>query len=200
VILLIIRHGESEADLLDVHEGRADFPLTERGHLQAESMAVHVSNQFTVSKIYTSPLKRAAQTAQHLAGKVNCRISINDELMEFNNGLLAGLSRKVAAEKFPEIGDLPIDRAVYGQETKLDFRKRADIALETIIADAESNDVIAVITHGGMINQMYRSILKLPVDCNQFFGTGDTGIHVWKIENELTRIIKANMTEHAYGI
>ena len=30
--LLIIRHGQSEADLLDVHEGRADFPLTALGH------------------------------------------------------------------------------------------------------------------------------------------------------------------------
>lgn len=30
--LLIIRHGESEADLLDVHEGRADFALTAKGH------------------------------------------------------------------------------------------------------------------------------------------------------------------------
>lgn len=37
--LLIIRHGESEADLLDVHEGRADFPLSKRGHKQAEAMA-----------------------------------------------------------------------------------------------------------------------------------------------------------------
>ena len=30
--ILVIRHGESEADILDVHEGRADFELTERGH------------------------------------------------------------------------------------------------------------------------------------------------------------------------
>ena len=35
--LLIIRHGESEGDILDVHEGRADFELTERGHSQADA-------------------------------------------------------------------------------------------------------------------------------------------------------------------
>lgn len=33
--LLIVRHGESEADILQVHEGRADFELTEKGHKQA---------------------------------------------------------------------------------------------------------------------------------------------------------------------
>ena len=32
MILLLIRHGESEADILNVHEGRADFELTPRGH------------------------------------------------------------------------------------------------------------------------------------------------------------------------
>ena len=45
--LLVIRHGESEADLLDVHEGRADFELTERGHNQAEAMARFVSENYS---------------------------------------------------------------------------------------------------------------------------------------------------------
>ncbi len=44
--LLIIRHGESEADLLDVYEGRADFSLTERGHKQAEAMADYVRTAY----------------------------------------------------------------------------------------------------------------------------------------------------------
>ena len=39
MILLVIRHGESEADILDVHEGRADFELTQKGHRQAAAMA-----------------------------------------------------------------------------------------------------------------------------------------------------------------
>ena len=36
--LLSIRHGESEADILDVHEGRADFGLTDHGYSQTESL------------------------------------------------------------------------------------------------------------------------------------------------------------------
>ena len=32
MVLIVIRHGESEADILDVHEGRADFELTQKGH------------------------------------------------------------------------------------------------------------------------------------------------------------------------
>lgn len=48
--IIVIRHGESEADLLDVHEGRADFALTERGHRQAEAMADYVTAHFDISK------------------------------------------------------------------------------------------------------------------------------------------------------
>ena len=63
--LLVIRHGESEADLLDVHEGRADFSLTERGHRQAQAMAEYVAANYRIDRIYASTLTRAMQTARH---------------------------------------------------------------------------------------------------------------------------------------
>ncbi len=58
MVLLLIRHGESEADLLDVHEGRADFELTDRGHIQAQAMADFVKQEYKVTKIFASTLKR----------------------------------------------------------------------------------------------------------------------------------------------
>ena len=61
MILLVIRHGESEADILDVHEGRADFELTQKGHRQAAAMAKYVAGNFQLIRIYSSTLKRAAQ-------------------------------------------------------------------------------------------------------------------------------------------
>lgn len=57
--LLIIRHGESQADLLNVHEGRADFELTDRGHQQAQAMSKWVKENYNISKIYCSPLKKS---------------------------------------------------------------------------------------------------------------------------------------------
>lgn len=57
--ILVIRHGESEADILGVHEGRADFELTDKGHLQATAMSNFIKSHYTISKIYCNPLKRA---------------------------------------------------------------------------------------------------------------------------------------------
>ena len=198
--LLVIRHGESEADLLNVHEGRADFELTPRGHRQAEEMAVFVKNHYRIARIYASTLKRAAQTAGHLSACVNVPIVFDERLMEFNNGLLAGLSWKEAAEKYPPVKDLPIDQAVYGQESRLDFRSRAESVLQSILTGCASGEEIAVVTHGGMINQLYHSLLKLPAVTDCFFCTGDTGIHEWEIKGNSIRILKANQCLHTEGL
>lgn len=198
--LLVIRHGESEADLLDVHEGRADFALTERGHRQAEAMANYVTDNYDISKIYASTLTRAKQTAQHLSDKTGISIVFDENLMEFNNGLLAGLPRAVVREKYPEVPDLPIDKAVYGQESQVEFRKRAENALSRILREAENDEIIAVVSHGGMINQLYRSFFNMPVDCIYFFNTADTGIHIWSLTDRERRVIKANFDEHTKGI
>lgn len=101
--VLIIRHGESEADLLDVHEGRADFELTELGREQAERMAIWVKDNYKIDRIYASTLKRAKQTAIALSQEVGIPIEETEYLMEFNNGLIAGLSRKEAAQNILKI-------------------------------------------------------------------------------------------------
>ena len=198
--LLVIRHGESEADLMDVHEGRADFSLTERGHKQAKAMALFVKDNYNISAIYCSTLKRAHQTAVHLSEATGIPLIPDDKLMEFNNGLIAGLERTVAHEKYPMVQNLPIHAAVYEQESILEFRFRADYILSEIISDPPPDATVAIVSHGGMINQLYQSFLRLPVDSNIIFGTGDTGIHSWYLDEKSRRVLMANYTGHTKGI
>jgi 2,3-bisphosphoglycerate-dependent phosphoglycerate mutase len=58
-------------------------------------------------------LKRARQTAGLLSKETSIKIDFRDELMEFNNGLLAGLSREEAERKYPRNPDLPVNKSVY---------------------------------------------------------------------------------------
>ena len=198
--ILVIRHGESEADILDVHEGRADFELTERGHRQAEAMAHYVKEHYDISSIYCSTLKRAYQTATHLSESTGIPLTPDEKLMEFNNGLIAGLERSVVREKYPLVENLPIHDAVYEQESVLEFRFRADYMLSKIISETALDATVAIVTHGGVVNQLYRSFLRLPVDSDIDFATGDTGIHEWRIEEKRRVIGKANITAHTEGI
>ena len=190
--LLIIRHGESEADLLDVHEGRADFSLTERGHKQAQAMAEYVAANYRIDRIYASTLTRAMQTARHLSDTTGVPIRPEHDLMEFNNGLLAGLPHKEAAVKYPRVLDLPPYKSIYGLESLVEFRDRAERVLTKILAEATDNATIAVVTHGGTINQLYHAFLNLPVNDGMFFSTADTGIHEWIVEPTERRVARSN--------
>ncbi len=193
--LLIIRHGESEADILDVHEGRADFELTDRGHRQAEALSEYVSKNYQVEKIYHSTLKRAVQTAEHLALKTQAPLIPDEHLMEFNNGLIAGLKHDVANEKYPQM-KVPLHMSVYEQESVLEFRYRAEYMLSKLMSENDESSTAAVVTHGGMINQLYRAFFCLPIDSGFAFYTGDTGIHEWIVNGNSRILVKANYISH----
>ena len=200
MVILVIRHGESEADILNVHEGRADYQLTERGQKQAAAMAKYVSENYRISRIYSSTLKRAVQTAEHLSEETGISVEYDSDLMEFNNGLLAGLSYEEADRLYPYIENLPIDQAVYGQESKVQFRDRAIKVLNKVLADNDSNDIVALVTHGGMVNQLYGAMAHTPIGENVFFCTSDTGIHVWEVTDKGSYVRKANIDAHIKGI
>lgn len=190
--LIVIRHGQSEADLLGVHEGRADFSLTELGRRQAEAMAQWVSAAFSIQKIYASPLKRASQTAEYLADATHVGVAYDDDLMEFQNGLLAGLPREEAALRYP----VPVVRyphtALYGQESQIQFRMRAENALSRIIHENTADASVAIISHGGMINMLFRSFLGLPVTSQVSILSGDAGVHHWQVDAPARTILFAN--------
>ncbi|MBQ3760416.1 MAG: histidine phosphatase family protein [Clostridia bacterium] len=200
MLLAITRHGESEADILNVHEGRADFELTERGHRQAAAMAKFMKENYTVSAILSSTLKRAKQTALHLSGETGVPVAYDENLMEFNNGMLAGLPYEEAARRYPPVKDLPCDQAVYGQESKLAFRRRAEEVLKKALAFPDKGGLLVLVTHGGMIDQLYRAALKLPVVTDAFFSTADTGIHLWETDGKRIRIVFSNRDGHARGL
>ncbi|WP_285818121.1 histidine phosphatase family protein [Lactobacillus taiwanensis] len=189
--LLIIRHGESEADILKVCEGWADFSLTPRGHKQAEAMSKYVSKHYHVDKIYTSSLKRACQTAQYLEKLTGLSAIKTDKLKEFNNGLRAGLPYDEAYKKYPKV-ELPIHASRYGQESKLNFRMRIESILSEILSQNSDDQTIVIVTHGGAITQLYHALLKLLIDSKIKFGSGDACVHDWNIEGDKYYINFAN--------
>lgn len=194
--LLVIRHGQSEADILNVIEGRADFELTELGKKQAGLMADWVKSHFQVDKIFSSPLKRAEQTANLLSVKTNIEVLYDDELMEFQNGLIAGLSREEANEKYPEPFIKYPHTELYNMESMIQFRMRAETALSKIINENNPDYTIAIVGHGGIINMLFRSFLELPVNTRISLATGDTGIHNWHLKDNMRRIVFSNSQIH----
>ena len=197
--LLVIRHGQSEADILKVMEGRANFNLTELGHKQAEIMAKWVIENYTINKLYSSTLNRAKQTAEYISKLSGIEISYEDDLMEYNNGLIAGLKREEANAKYPDINKFPHTK-IYEQESYIEFRMRAETILSKIIHENGENDVIVIVSHGWMINMLFRSFMELSINSKHTIGNSDTGIHYWRIKKGDRQIIYSNKNEHIKNI
>jgi 2,3-bisphosphoglycerate-dependent phosphoglycerate mutase len=68
--------------------------------------------------------------------------------------------------------------------------------LSKLISENDEDSTIAAVTHGGMINQLYRAFFRLPVDSEFGFKTGDTGIHEWIIDKGSRIVVKANHIPH----
>jgi 2,3-bisphosphoglycerate-dependent phosphoglycerate mutase len=195
--LLVIRHGQSEADLLGVHEGRADFPLTELGEQQARRMAEFVTAHCPPDILLSSPLKRALKTALILQEAVDCKLVESPDLMEFNNGVLAGMSRAEALIKYPlPPGGRPVHVPIQGGESELEFRCRAEKVLSEIIAEFGKFGRVAVVSHGGLISHFINAFLRQPVSSGVVFATGDTGIHLLELKNDLRIVRFLNKQEH----
>lgn len=84
--LLLVRHGESEANEIDVFIGHTDLNLTERGCTQARMTADFIAETYHVDRIYGSDLKRAFRTGQFIAERLGMPITKDAGLREIYAG------------------------------------------------------------------------------------------------------------------
>ncbi|NLK65322.1 MAG: histidine phosphatase family protein [Tissierellia bacterium] len=103
-MIYLVRHGESEANISKRFSGITDVELTERGALQAAKAGRKLKGE-KIHKIFSSPLKRAKNTAEIIADEIGFNkkdIIIDKSLTEVNFGIFENL-------KWEEIVDLYAD-------------------------------------------------------------------------------------------
>ncbi len=199
--ILVIRHGQSEGDILKRIEGRADYNLTDLGLKQAELMADWIAENYKIDKIFSSPLKRASQTADMLSKRTKIDVVYDDDLMEWNIGIVGGLLIQEVASKYPDFGYFDTKRyphtVVYEQESLIQLRMRAETVLSRILNENPPDSTIAVVSHGLFIRNLGYSFLRLPATSNAiYFPIGDTGIHEWRTDGNSRGIIHVNLQKH----
>ena len=86
-MIYIIRHGKTELNKANVLQGRSNFPLNEEGILQARE-AAELLGDVSFSRVFSSPLTRAVQTAEILAPHI--KPVIDERLIEMDYGPYEG--------------------------------------------------------------------------------------------------------------
>jgi probable phosphoglycerate mutase len=160
--LVLIRHGESEANVRGEWHGRTDGPLSEMGLRQAEGL---VSRITPVHGVYSSPLTRAQGTAGPLAAALGLDIAAHPGLAEMDIGEWEGLTYEEILEVCAELWgtiqrdfiDLP--RGHTG-ETMAATAARGRAAVDEI-ARRHQGEHVAVVTHGMLIRALVGDVLGI---------------------------------------
>ena len=162
--LYLIRHGQSESNLAGIFTGQSNTVLTDLGLHQAERTAEYLS-RFPITKIYSSTLIRARQTAEVFADRVGLPIKESDDLKELYAGLWEGHSYEELKVLFPEtrrVWDehLGIARPD-GGESILELADRVYREIDRILEE-NRGEHIAIFTHATPVRVMGARWMGIP--------------------------------------
>ncbi len=156
--VLLVRHALP----LRSQPGEGSDPdLSEQGWAQVERLPEALA-RFPISRVVSSPQRRAIQTAEPVAAARELNLEIDHRFAEYDRDLPVYIPvEQIKAERPEEWarlaqGHLPsaVDEGA--------FRARVRAAVDDLVAAAEPEDTVAVFSHGGVINVLLHEILGTP--------------------------------------
>ena len=167
---ILVRHGQSEANVKEVFAGHLDAKLTEHGHSQARATAKYVTENYQIDAIYSSDLHRAYDTGRAAAELLGMEIVPDQGLREIYEGEWSGEKFLELPQKYPEdfrvwLTDIGHSRCTGGESTEeLLIREK-----ETLMRIAEENDgkTLLVTTHATPIRVMQSFVETGSLDAMQ---------------------------------
>lgn len=156
--LFLLRHGETEWNRALRFQGQVDVPLNEVGHVQAQRLAKRLEFE-RFDALVSSDLQRARQTAQPLVDSLGIACLSLAGLREQNFGQVDGMKIEDIQRQFPQEWRqwvlFDADYALPGAESARQFHQRVMGALASVVAGPARR--IAVVTHGGVLDMIYRT-------------------------------------------
>ena len=148
-MIYLMRHG---ADPSDRYGGWSAYGLTEEGKAQVHN-AKYILRNKGITKIYSSDLARAKETAEIVARELSLNVMYLPQFRETNNGLLAGMLKAEAIKKFPGMYFSALDwNESYPEgESPEQFFLRIRSAWHQFKSQV-GNDNVLLVSHGGVMN------------------------------------------------
>ncbi|OBH14307.1 histidine phosphatase family protein [Mycobacterium sp. E3247] len=164
--LLLVRHA---LPLRSEHGQGSDPHLSDEGLAQIERLPKAL-DRFPISRVVSSPQRRAVQTAEPVAAARELAVEIDDRFAEYDRDLPLYIPVEQIREEMPEEwarlaqGHLP---SAVDEDA---FLARVRAAVDDLVAAADPEATVAVFSHGGVINVLLHQILgtsrllSFPVD------------------------------------
>jgi probable phosphoglycerate mutase len=177
--VLAIRHGETAWNVDGRIQGQLDVPLNETGRWQVHRLALAVAEE-DIAAVYSSDLLRALETAQAVARGSGDPVVTDTGLRERGFGTFEGMSYAEINERWPDMGERWRRRdptfGAPGGETLNDFYARS-IAAASRLAALHPGQTIALVSHGGVMDCLYRAATRVALDAPRSWQLGNAAIN-----------------------
>jgi broad specificity phosphatase PhoE len=193
--LILVRHGQTAWNKEERFRGRTDLPLNESGMRQAEAVARRIAAEYRPAAVYTSPLKRAVQTAEIIARPFNLHIQLHEGLLDLDYGDFAGLSPAEAEAQFPELYRTWLSaphlvRFPHG-ESLGDVRARSESLVYQLI-ELYPNKSVVLVSHLIVCRVLICSLLGLHEGHILCFQVDTASLTVFEADRRQAKLITAN--------
>ena len=159
--IYLVRHGATQLTAEDRFSGAVGVELSDDGRWQAARLGERMQREGVVA-VYSSPLSRAAETAQIISGRCGLAPVAVDGLREISHGRWEGLTRREVEERFPdeyaEWEEDPFTFAPVGAESGVAVLARALPAVREIVTKHRGERVL-VVSHKATIRLLLSSLL-----------------------------------------
>lgn len=156
--LILLRHGETVANVNKIWHGAMDAPLTPLGEAQVAAatqrlLELHATRP--IDHIYVSPLPRAQRTAQEIAKSINLDVRVEPNLSELSIGDWEGrtFNHLREVDKLWERWEADPDFAPPNGESPVAFSRRVNTTLHRL-SNAHPEETLLIVTHGGVISNL----------------------------------------------
>ncbi|WP_374674386.1 histidine phosphatase family protein [Ideonella sp.] len=177
--LLAVRHGETAWNVDARLQGQLDVGLNDQGRAQAQRLAEALADE-GLEAIVSSDLSRAHDTAQAVARRLGLPLVTDPGLRERHFGTFQGHTYAEVEQRWPEASARwkrrEADFGAPGGETLQGFYDRVVEAV-TRIASAHAGRHLLIVTHGGVLDCLYRAASRIALDAPRTWELPNTGVN-----------------------
>jgi len=201
---VLIRHGESVWNGERRIQGNQDPVLSDRGWRQADLLAAGLTGRLpkSVAAIYTSPLRRAAETAERIAGAFELPIVPEPDFREMCLGRWEGMTVAEIQAAFPGTYERwladPLTHPAPGGEKLEAFFARVVGAFARMRESRPEADGILV-SHGGVVKALLCHVLGLDMRALFRIKQDNTAVNQIELDRDVRRVLLVNDTCHLTG-
>ena len=196
--IYIVRHGQTEWNLLGKTQGHGNSDLTPKGIEQAELLADSMT-KYPIDYIYSSDLGRAYQTAEIIGNKLNIDVEKTESLREMNFGNWEGRIIKDIIEEDPELYKMwrnePHLAKIPQGETLSQIKERTDAFIKEINEKYDGKHIVLV-THSLCARIMLLSFLDSYVKNIYRINQANTALNIIELRDYGPVVMKMNDTTH----